>query len=129
MKRSGSEAALVDIGKGAAQSGVTHTQEVVIRRGRLKRRDERECIETAAVVMDLAFDSLKFSTVDIVPGWMIGFSLNFLGKRDSPVASSITAISPMGDQGLICENRIERVGGRGGVVEIFAPCVYSFLAS
>lgn len=67
VERCGREASIVDVGERPGQAAVSHAKQVVIRRGRLECGDQGQGVETTPVMVDLAFDSLEFSAVDVVP--------------------------------------------------------------
>ena len=63
----GREAALVDVRERAAEPAEADAEEVEVARRGAELGDERDRVEAAPVVVDLAFDALKLSPIDIVP--------------------------------------------------------------
>ena len=63
----GREAALVDVGERAAEPAEADAEEVVVVGRGAELRDERDGVQAAAVVVDLALDALELPSIDVVP--------------------------------------------------------------
>ncbi len=79
-------------------------------------------------MVDLAFNSLEFSAVDVVP--YIG--MNKLKKAEwnggaLPVSSGVSVVTPVWDARLVSEDGVQGIGCRCRVSEVFTPGIYTLL--
>ena len=52
-----------------------------------------------------------------------------MAKFRLPVSPRISVVTPMSDSWLVSKDRIQRVQRSRGIIEVFAPREYTFLAS
>lgn len=62
MEGGGCESLLVDIGEGPTESTVRNSEKIIVGRLRLELRDERESVQSTAVVVELSLNALQFAT-------------------------------------------------------------------
>ena len=97
---------MVDVRQRAAEAAVADAEEIVVVGRGPELGDEGDCVQAAAVVVDLPLNTLELATVDVVPEYEIVSQISGL-KRDlenSPVAAGVSIVAPVRNGRLVGEN-------------------------